>query len=268
MGLALVGPATALPDGRIVAIGSAAGRNLLRTWSVEPGVPPTLGLLRDVDLGPSGPDGLDLAVCGSDAWVLVEGTLLRIDLGSGVVGGEIDTPGTRVDCGVGPSGASGVILAGGQAVLLDDDLDPIDSLDAGGAGDLALVDLGSGPEVGFCIHAPCTAERWSVGGVDHLAAGGTDGVSVRGPGGTFDLAGPGRVSVADADDDGNPDLLALLEGGTAVVLFRSTGEGWGDGEVFHFATALQPPIFVRDAGGDGHADLWAPDGSGNLWYSR
>lgn len=241
----------------VAAVVDQDGELRLRVWEVQPGDPASLFEVSMTRLGTYGDDARDLAVCDGVAWVLAPTELIQVDIDGERVLGRMDTTGTRVDCGVGPSGAAAVLLEGSTALLLDADLASVGSQDVGGAQDVALVDLGTGPQIGTCLVDPCRAERWEWGedGVQALATGTEVELSLTTSTGEVVLPGRGLVSTADVDGDGHDDLLATHEG--LITVYRSTGLGIGPAEAWHGTRVLDPPLLAADATGDGHPEVWA-----------
>ncbi len=224
-----------------------------------------------VEVSDLGVAALDLAVCDDVAWVAMAGELVRVDLASPtapVVSGTTATVGTRVDCGAAPSGAVAALLEDGTISLLDAGLGEVSSLNAAGAADLAIGDLGNGPEIRTCPDADCTITAWNIGpGVTAFAVGNPDDLSTIGTVGNSVLPGHGRVSTADVDGDGNDDLIAAGADGL-IALYRSTGVEIGKGELFHTLRPLTWHVSISDADGDGYMDLWAVDDSKEVRHSK
>ena len=168
--------------------------------------------LGSVEVSDLGVDALDISVCDNVAWVVMAGELVRVNMftpSAPAVTGTMATLGTRVECGTAPSGAAAALLSDGIIQLLDPFLSEISSLNAAGAKDLAIGDLGNGPEIRTCSDNECTITAWSYGATDAAFAIGTpDDLSTVGAVGNSVLTGHGRVSTADIDGDGNEDLVA------------------------------------------------------------
>jgi hypothetical protein len=216
----------------------------------------------------------DLAVCGSSAWVVVAGRVKRIaftDPASPTVAASAGTTASRVDCGSGPSGATGAYLHSGDVVLVDNALDELDRQAAPGAEDLAIGDLGAGPRVETCATAGCTIVHWPYGATgDAVFARGdaTDIVTVDATGAEVSIGGRGQLTVADLDADGNVDLLGLYGAYDLVSLHRSTGASIAPVELWHGNHGWQTPLAVLDGDGDGEPDLWAIESTGDLRFTQ
>lgn len=213
----------------------------------------------------------DLAVCGNNAWVLVAGGLVRVDISDASqpsVAAQASTNATRVTCGVGPQGARGAVLDNGTIVLLDMSLGAVGSVAADAAVDLALGDIGAGPEVRFCTTTDCTIEllRYSTGAQAGFVVGDPTSLELRESSGTRPLLGRGAVHVADVDGDGLQDVLAADRALGVVSLIRSTNGDLAETEWLHTTLDLPGEVQVGDGDGDGWNDLWFKDVDGNLKF--
>lgn len=241
----------------------------LTAWTVSPGAPPTVSVAWSVQLAPTSEEGVDLAVCGDQAWALTDSQLHLVDLSGRDVLYSVPTAGTRVDCGEGPSGAVGGVLAAGEVDLFDDNLNRIDSEAHTGAQDFAFVTFDGVPQIGTCSTAGCTAARVAYGddGAHALATADDAGLVLTfADGRVVEPGGHGRLTVTDVDDDGHDDVIAVAEGARVYVL-RSTGEGIGPAEAFHGDGAAGTGAFAIDGDGDGARDLWVQAGDGTAWFT-
>jgi hypothetical protein len=176
-----------------------------------------------------------------------------------------------VDCGEGPEGSSAAFLDSGTILLLDRDLDVVGSpLPAAGAQDVAVGDVGAGPEVRVCSTPGCSIVHFPYGadGSARFAiAEGQQTVLADAAGATTPLAGFGELSVTDVDGDGNLDLAALWGTGDVVTVHRSTGEGIGPAEQWMWETHVVGPVSSADGDGDGSPDLFVLDLGGALSHT-
>lgn len=252
-----------------VAVHAEAGSNKLTTFRV--------GVLGDVaervgtvDLGPSGPIPTDLAVCGTDAWVALDGDVLRVPIGPAAsVAGRAGTAATRVDCGSAPDGAAAAFLDSGSVWLVDRDVYLIgEPVPAPGAMDVAVGDVGSGPEARTCATAGCSIVFFPYGSSGGFAIAESQHTVLADAAGTSTpIGGFGDLSVTDADGDGNLDLAALWSEGNVLTVHRSTGEGVGPAEQWLWEMNVAGPVSAADADGDGSSDLFVLDASGTLWHT-
>lgn len=258
----------------LVALAVEGGQTVLRLYQYSTlGVPAiTLGTVV-VDGSGVTPD--DLALCGDDAWVVVAGQVVHVAItGTGAVAeaGRTGSAVTRVDCGAGPSGAEAAVLEGADIRLLSlPGLSEVSTVPSNGASDVAIGDLGGGPEVGTCATQGCTVVRWTYGAAGQavFARGDASGVTVVDAVGTETaIGGDGKLSVADVDGDGHLDLLAFSPEDGVLTLHRSTGNAMAIAEVFHTERALLGPLSAADGDRDGWPDLWGIDALGALVHSR
>lgn len=223
----------------------------------------------------------DLAICDSDVYVAVDGDVLRIamrdpeqpDLIRPQIAATVEGTATRIDCGTGPSDTQLAVLDAGRitfrrkATLLD--IGP--GVDATGAVDVALGDLGAGPEAKTCTTAGCSIVFWPYGAAGEAVFAKGDPASivvVNATGAERTLDGWGTVSVGDLDGDGNVDLLSLAEGlSSLVTVHRSTGQGIAPAELFHSLDGWTGALQVQDGDGDGWGDLWAIDAVRDLVHT-
>jgi hypothetical protein len=234
-----------------------------------------------VTLWSGGPQAADLVACERDVYVVGQGRLLHVSLDdptNPVIRREvsIDEDRARVDCGEGPVGASVVALDGDQIVLYSATLDELERSSSGDAGDVTLVDLGSGPEVRTCSGAGCHVVGWSrADGTVVVARSTSDTLELVDRTGRAEVVvGGGRLQIADVDRDGRDDLLSVRAGapeaptGALVVLHRASSDGLVPAEVFHSSLAARGDwVVVSDADGDRESDLWFADQNGVLHHT-
>jgi hypothetical protein len=215
----------------------------------------------------------DLAVCGTDAYVVVGGEVQRLNLldpSDPAIAVRAGSAVTRVDCGEGPGGSEVATVEDGRVqprfrATLAAFGAPIE----GSAQDVALGDVGNGPEVSTCETPDCSVVWWDYGAGAVFARGDSQGiVAVDSAGTAQPLGGAGWLSVADLDRDGNLDLLGLSGVSSLVTLHRSTGDGIAPAELFHSELGWSRVLGVRDGDGDGHSDLWGIDLEGDLSFVR
>jgi len=254
-----------------VAVHAEAGRNKLSTFRI--------GVLGDVaervstvDLGPAGAIPTDLAVCGLDAWVAIDGDVLRVPIGPAPsVAGRTGTSATRIDCGSGPSGAAAAFLDSGSIWLVDRDVDLIGTpTPAAGALDVAVGDVGDGPEVRTCSTPGCSIVFFpygSAGAAAFAIAESQQTVLADAAGTSPPIGGFGDLSITDLDGDGHVDLAALWGEGNVATVHRSTGEGVGPAEQWLWEIDVVGPISAADGDGDGSSDLFVLDAAGTLWHT-
>jgi hypothetical protein len=202
----------------------------------------------------------DLDVCNGVIWALTDSGLVRLPLDLGT--SDRATPNTAVK-------GSKIACEGGVAVVLD--AGTAKHLTAAGAHsgqtetvagavDLALV----GGDVETCNTASCSVTGWA-GGVVRSDASGT---TWQGGSATRSIHPEGgAVSLGDADQDGNTDLIVALDGGALVA--RVSPDGVGPAEFFHSgAQGLGGSLAVADTDGNGALELWFGDGVGGLWSAK
>ncbi|GDX80983.1 hypothetical protein LBMAG42_27940 [Deltaproteobacteria bacterium] len=229
---------------------------------------------------------LDLAVCESDAWVLLTtgtGTVARhyrIDGFGGLTElGEVSVSGAFIVCGAFANGVAAVVDAAGDVVWVDDTGGMIPETGAGAWGDVAAADRdGDGlDELVGCTGA-CTIAvgDFDGDGLDDAAwSDATDTtVSIAGAEATLGLAG--QVSAADADGDGVADVLVQNEG--ALAVWRGLGGVPGVPFVSFMARDTRGRGFAGDLDGDAIPDMFwlgderddtdGADWTGTLLYAK
>ncbi len=223
----------------------------------------------------------DMAVCGKEAFITGQGRLIRVSIDDPTrpeIRGDIpiDESRARVDCGEGPLGAAVVALDGDQIVLYDANLVELDRSSAGSAGDVALVDLGSGPEVRTCDGEGCNVVGWPrADGTVVVARSTRDSLELVDRTGRVEtVVGGGRLLVTDVDRDGRLDLLAVVSGGSEaptgalVVLHRASSEGLVPPDIYHSSIEARADwVAVGDGDGDRQPDLWLIDPGTLLHHS-
>jgi hypothetical protein len=229
--------------------------------------------LGEVVVDPDGRLPDDLAVCGTDAYLVVGGEVGRLNLldpSEPAVAVRAGSEVTRVDCGEGPGGAEVATVEGGRVqprfrATLAAFGAPIE----GDAVDVALGDVGDGPALATCETPDCSIVWWDHGEGAVFARADSGGIVVVDSAGTERaLGGEGWLSVADVDRDGNLDLLGLSGVSSLVTLHRSTGDGLAPAEMFHSELGWSRTLGVWDGDGDGHSDLWGIDLEGDLSFTR
>jgi hypothetical protein len=223
-----------------------------------------------VEVSDLGVEALDIAVCDHVAWVAMAGELVRVNMFTPTapsVSATLPSLGTRVDCGTAPSGAVAAFLSDGIVQLLDANLVELSTVSAVGALDVAIGDLGNGPEIRTCTDAGCSIVAWNAGpGLEGFAIGTPERVSLVGNVGNSTVVGHGQVSTADVDGNGFDDLVTAGVDGL-VSVHRSNGTTVVKAELFHTIQSLSWPVGVSDTDGDGFGDLWGLDGDGELHHS-
>lgn len=242
----------------MVTVDAGASSSRLLGFTVTPGPTPAINQSLSVAL-PGGGAAVDVAVCDGIAWILTATDLHRVDIATATRTTTVPALASRVECGVGPSGAAAGVLQNGGVTLLDVNGAVISTVAAAGAVDFAFVDLGAGPEVRTCNDEDCTAVRWTVGdGLEGVVVNDGDGLWVDFGVGPEPLGGAGTPAIVDVDHDGNNDVIAVDSDGTTstVAVWRSTGSGFGASEAGFVNGAFEGPAVVGDVNGDGLIDVW------------
>ncbi|MCO4747738.1 MAG: VCBS repeat-containing protein [Proteobacteria bacterium] len=243
----------------IAGLGRSGGATVLEVFQLQSGTSPSLTPFGPaVTLANPARNVEDVAICGADVYALLDGELHKATIGGSTT--SVATTGTAVACGVGPSGTSAATLAGDTITLWTSALASAGTQVEAGAEDLALGV--SGPDLAVCTAPGCGVVYWPWGSTGDWAIATGDGIEV----GESMLHGGGQLSVADVDADGNPDLVARWGGGM-IGVYRSTGDGFGPGEIFHMSRALVGAPIVVDASGEGDADLLVLDDAGSLYIT-
>lgn len=206
----------------------------------------------------------DVAVCGTNAYAVAGGEVVRVDLTDPLAPAVAARSGAaveRVACGSGPAGASVVTVdAAGTAELRNQALAVVATAD-GTFGDAAFADLGDGPETIGCEPVGCRVAAWDSGAGVYVASGDADTLTLALDGVDTPLPGAGEPQVVDLDGDGRPDLAAWDPARRRLTVVRSDGSG------------ITPPVLVNltgtythvawaDGDGDGVPDLFGTDPEG------
>jgi hypothetical protein len=211
----------------------------------------------------------DLTICGKDVYVVIAGQVQRLDLTDPThptVAYTLNGSARRADCGQGPANTDIAVLDDDQvSYRLRATLNRVgDPIDVPGAVDVALGDVGDGPEARVCTDPACTIVFWPSSAGPVFAASDSVGTTVVGPGLDERLAGTGELSLADVDDNGDVDLLSLDPVTGLLALHRTTADGPAKAELFHLQGGARGPVVVRDSDEDGQVDLWWVDRDGYL----
>lgn len=216
----------------------------------------------------------DLAVCGTQAWFAVQGRVYRVDLsdpGDLSVDMSLGDDIVGVDCGIGPGGSDGVLLeSGGRVRYVTAGGAPVDEEQVPGARDVALGQGPDGPEGITCDTEGCSVIFWPyrAGSGGMFVRSDPDGTRGSEAGELVPLDAPhGRLSVADVDLDGNPDLLTLHPAAGSIAIHRSNGVSVLPAEVWHTGRVLAGAAGAHDGDGDGWPDLWMIDEDGDLKHT-
>ncbi|MCA9488836.1 MAG: VCBS repeat-containing protein [Myxococcales bacterium] len=223
------------------------------------------------DLGVGGAIPTDLALCGNQAFVAAGGQVLRVDLSDPthpVIEATAGGGATRLACGAGPSGSVVAVLGNGQVVLRNRDLVEVGSTPAAGATDVELLDLGGATrEVRTCATEGCGIAALPLeSGQIAVVVGDDDGLRLEAAAGQSpELDGGGRPLVADVDNDGHADLVAISSTGL-LTLHRTTKNGIAHGELSNVPMAIRGTVLEVDGDQDGWRDLWAVNADGELVF--
>lgn len=236
--------------------------------TVGAGVTATLGSLA---ISSAGTTPVDVAICDGFAYVALPGELVRVDLRApsnptGLIVRPLNA--SRVACGAGPGGAVAAALVDDTVRLFSAALGELDSVPGPSVQDVAIGDVGAGPELRTCESPGCGVAWWPYGAAGEAAfavvADGSIAVQGATPGPT--VLGAGHPSVADVDGDSLPDLLVASPDGV-VTLVRSLGTDTGPAEVVHVLHGLVGAVGAGDADGDGWSDLVFVDGAGDVRFT-
>lgn len=246
-----------------------SGNTAMVLWSWD-AVTESVQVMGSTVVSPLGLDVLDVAQCEDYAWVLLEGGLVgRVAIANPfapVVSGSTSTQATRIDCGAAPNGGKIAVLENGSVDVMDISFNVLGQFTTPGAVDLAIGDVGAGPEVRTCDTAGCSIVHWPHGEGAGAFATGTPANVTLDDGEIATVKGAGAVSVYDVDADGHLDLLAAASDGR-VTVHRSNGEDLGFEEVFHTRAAVTGAVAAGNADGDGEPDLWVRDATNQILHS-
>ncbi|MED5373948.1 MAG: VCBS repeat-containing protein [Myxococcota bacterium] len=265
-----------------VSVRSQDGETVLQlsTWQLnEDGVPS----LQSTTSGQRSLDGqsnaavaepLDLAVCGSEVWVLVSDNgahLFRFSVDGTTVTsssvGEVDAD--FVACGSLGSATAVIATEAGTWQSVNDQLSVVDSGDFGSSvGDIVIADTtGDGDALEFCDAATCNlvAADLDGDGIDELLTGG-DAPTAVGWGVDTAFAMPGQVSVFDWDQDGRMDVAITDTDLERVAIYRSLERSYAPPLILHGVRDLQGPAMSADLDGDGAPELAFKVLDGNLLW--
>ena len=210
---------------------------------------------------------LDSEVCDDIAWVLLDGLLVRVSLqgASPTVTGTLDTQATRVICGAGPSNAKAAVLGDETIELLDNALNPVDTVLVAGAQDLAFGRLNGEATMNTCSAANCSIDAWFVNGPQSDSVWVTGGDEVRVTDGdalevAYSVAA--GVQVMDADGNGEPDVV-LHQPGKVLGTIRGIGAPM---ELWTAPKQWAELIWSADVDGDGLPEFWVVDQVGDIGF--
>lgn len=231
----------------LVSLRAGPGSMRLRVWTIGTAGVAQLG---DVELDPVEKIQQDLAICGTDAYVLLEDALYRVDISDPTslsVSGTLPIVGRAVACGNGPAGPLSVLTDAG-ALLFDAGFTQVGITPASGSVDLWLDDTGTST----CDRPGCRILRGPVGPSGDVVdvVGWPTGAEIDGE----PVFGRGAPTVADIDGNGHADVLFHAAG--RLVVYRHTGETLGPPEIFHTRLPFAGPLAIADFDDDGFNDAW------------
>ena len=252
----------------IIGFADNGGNTDLNIWSWDT-VTGTASVLGSTTVSAIGVDALDVALCGNNVYVALEGSIARVNITNPTnptVPDTLNATATAIDCGSAPSNGDVAVIDSGSVTVLDQNLNQVTQLTTPGAVDLAIGDVGSGPEVRTCDTADCSIVFWGDVGVSGAFASSSNAGIAVDDGGVETISGTGTLAVYDVDLDGNEDLIATASDGR-IFVHRNNGVSYGFPEIFHSRTRAIGAVAVGDADGDGEPDLWVRDGLDQLMYS-
>lgn len=215
----------------------------------------------------------DVAWCENTLYVALNGVVHRIGLNplAPVIAASNDLGARRIACGPTPLGGDVAVLedgriryivrttmnAAGPAILAD------------GAVDLAIGDFGDGPVAETCDTPGCEIAFVPLTGGGLFAVSGEGTTSFADVvGATWFTEGGGALSLADADGDGNDDLLGLDGERGLLAVWRSTGDQLAPPQLLRIPEGWQGAARIADGDGDGTPDLWVVDEDDDVNYVR
>lgn len=208
--------------------------------------------------------GLDLAVCGNEAWALVSDageTLHRYEIGAdgslAALGSVAVPDSTMVTCGNLGEFAAATVGSSGNLTYVRDDGSTVSETGSGQVGDLASGDL-DGDGIAE-VHTVPVGSTLVIGdfdgnGTDDMASsdGLTTSVSINGS--AESLGFGGTVSLGDADGDRVLDVLVHQDGVIAVA--RGLGGRLGIPSALWLPKDTRGGALVGDLDGNGHPDVF------------
>ncbi len=233
-----------------------------------------------------GEEPLDLAVCGHDVWILVDGALstlvrhLSVDDAGRLTsaGADVVAPGAMLACGDFLGAEAVVVDAAGDRLWLPGDGTAVAEPGIGPLGDVVAADTdGDGVDDLLGCEGVCTIAvgDFDADGVDDVVWSDGLDTAVRIGGAESTLGLGGAVSAGDADGDGVADILVQVDG--VLATWRGLGGAAGVPVLGYMSREARGRGFVGDLSGDGVPDgFWlgddsdtadAVDHSGSLWYA-
>ena len=209
----------------------------------------------------------DLQMCGTDAWIAVQGRAWRIDVAvpekPELQGFPLGNQVTRVDCRTVDGVRYGAYLERDEVTAFSYDDGSSTVFPVPGAFDFVLAGGSGGLRVDTCASADCSLARWDFGGPDGLVTVQSDASGTRFDGEEL-VAHHGLLTVADINQDGSDDLLGVDPDTGLVFVHWSTGASIAPVTLWHTVRPIAGAIQVGDADDDGNLDLWTIDVDGEL----
>ncbi|MEZ4320991.1 MAG: VCBS repeat-containing protein [Myxococcota bacterium] len=223
------------------------GSSEVRLWTLRPS---GIDVVGQVQLDPEEKELRDLAVCGTDAFVLLEDRLYRVDMSDPTapsVARSVAMDARKLACGAGPAGPVSV-LTDNSVLLLDGSLVQVGTSPGAGVIDLFLDASGTST----CDRPGCGVVRGPVGPDGQVVevVGWPEGAQIDGD----DVFGRGLPTIADVDGNGFSDVLFHDRG--RIVLYRHTGDTLGPAEIFHTRRPFVGALAIADWDQDGFNDAW------------
>ncbi|MEQ1568555.1 MAG: hypothetical protein ABMA64_23155 [Myxococcota bacterium] len=211
----------------------------------------------------------DLAICGGDVYVAVAGDVHRLSIANPAapeIAATLEGSATRIDCGEGPSGTQLAVLDTNQVTFrqraaLTRIGDPVEALDVV---DLALGDLGAGPQLHTCDVPGCSTVFWPSAVGPAFASTDASGTTIVTAADSLRVAGVGLLGLVNADGDPEVDLASLDPSTGLVAIHRATPEGFAGSELWRLPAGSTGPLALADGDGDLTRDVWWVDAEGNL----